>query len=1171
MIVDNSLILYYRGEGTTYHVDIFDLDNLSETYFAVKRFEYDSEVDVDNGSLVRLGSSVYIAPHNKMLNLIDGVWYLNDYVSTSPIVRTVDQLDVEDVENGVPARGHIVIASLDYQGVLDLHIGSGPVVNVDMSQHATVQALLDAIIDAFEAVPYYDERYLFSRGQVVENFAVFGDAEFEDIMPFNTMTIESRQLDDIGFREVVVTGHPQADVDVTLRSFNVSGGIAPETTGTLEQMRDYWYTARYRYSDGHVTRACYPVAVRTTNTRRRNRIEIKPVRDLDNRRFAEVEVYRSTRGSEFFLIDNVTPEQLNERGYFYYDDTGRLPRNRLDELMHIWTDEHQIHGVVRDRYVRGNLRYKNRPFALSGRVFTETTDDDRTIPPNVTMELYARGRFRNGMESEQVFVDSVDNKETDRQVAVNVDSLTGEDLKELAFYAKYDQFRRREGITVGSIDFHNVYIPSLATRNKSRENQFRPEQQYLFLGWKYVMRIAYLEQPGTGPINVEDYIVDSELDSGNEDNDLRYESKFMFRRQSGPFNLNERRFIFPDTETFEPVEGYPQEYDLVGFRPLWYTYLTQDDPYPPTFSSGTQPRVSLGEWGDLDTRIPVVGIYKLAMYDGFKRAATTGRVKIQLLDSGRISGDDGLVGKEITVIGIADETEGVPQFTQTDMNSFAYSQNEVVLPEHDDAVRGLALGTSSRWIYPTNSKLYIIVNDSELRDYTNTLIQNTEFLDDYEDLEGPLVGRQATFSYRILDLVLNPTFFLREDTQEGPVVERVSIGPRDEDYWDNVGELKTTVWESLRELAMFGHVIPEGDRTLIYLGRGFPDDQTITFERTGYTQVEERGLARWSLDTDNLYSTLVDVDETERMIEKYPQQLIVSMPFAPDGNLGGSRTFLFSGIYNVPDDHGVLVGMAYVQGRLFVFTTHGVAMVFVGEVVSEQASGNAVVDTARFLTDNQWVLRNLKKVQPRSIVTYEHMLFFSDGIDVWMRGQELQNISNGAVVLADGDHVGGIDVENKEYRISDGHQTWAYSLETREWSGPYTYSGKVGMLYRDRLYGVSNGHAVLHNRGNAFGVYPAYETEVQWAGNDFNESTIDKIFRKFYLDVDGPARFEYSKNRNTWFGRDIADYNKINGIVHAGVKQEYSNSQSLYWRFKTKAKEFALKGVSFIWYVRDRL
>ncbi len=1169
MIVDNSLILYYRGEDNTYHVDIFDLDNLSENYFAVKRFQYDSEVETDNGSLVRLGNSVYIAPHNKMLNLIDGVWYLNDYVSTAPIVRAVDQQDIKEVESGVPARGHIAIASVDL-GVVEFRIGAGPVVAEDMSLHSTILSGIQGIINAFEASSYYNQRYSFSYVNVIEGISNIDNMETQDIMPFNTILIESRVSDDIGVREVVIMGDPQSEVDLVLKGSDVTGGIAPETIGTLEQMRDYWYTARYRYSDGHVTKACYPVAVETTNVRRRNRIEIKPVRDLDNSRFVEIEVFRSSRGSEFFFIDKFRPEQVNERGYVYYDDIGKLPRTRLDELPYMWTDEHKIHGVVRDRYVRGNLRYRERPFDIVGRVDTKVTEDDKTIPPNTSMELYARGRFNNGTESKQVYVDSLTNTETDRKIATVIDELIGDDIKELGFYAKYDQFRRSQGITIGAIDMFNANIPSLATRRNSISDQRRPEQQYIFLGWKYVMRIAFLAAPGYSSMQVEDYIVDSELDIENESNEFRYESKFMFRRQVAPFNINERHFIFPDTEEFEPVQGFRQSYDFVAFRPLWYQY-DLDTPYPPGFSGTNRPKISLGEWGDVDVNIPVVGIYKLAMYDGIKEASRTGRLNIRIEDDGAFAGDSTIAGKEIKVLGVADESEGKQQFEQTSMMSYTYA-NQPVLPAHDEIPRGSNLVSESRWIYPTNSKLYLIVNDPDLEGLTNSAVQNTGFLGDYEELDTVLPGRQASFSYTILNMVLESGYFLRNETTGLPEINRVMIGPRDTEMpWVDFKSLETTIWESLREISLFDHAIPEGDHTLIYLGRGVPGDDNIEFERTGYSRVEERGLTRWSLDTDNLYSAIVEIDESEVLIEKYPQQLIVSMPFAPDGNLGGSRTFLFSGIYNIPDDHGELVGMAYVQGRLFVFTIHGVAMVFVGEIVSEQPSGNAVVDTARFLTDNQWVLRNLKQVQPRSIVTYEHMLFFSDGIDVWMRGQELQNISNGAVTLADGDHVGGIDVENKEYRISDGHQTWAYSLETREWSGPYTYDTEIGMLYRDRLYGVSDGHATLHNRGNVFGVYPEYETEVQWAGNDFNESTIDKIFRKFYLDVEGSGRFEYSKNRQAWFGRDLGDTNTINGIKHVGVKQEYSNTQSLYWRFKTKAKEFALKGVSFIWYVRDRL
>jgi hypothetical protein len=88
MISGSSLVTFYREGSTTYRIDIRDLDSSGPDYYALVRFSYESDIEADQGSLVAQENAILIAPHNKMLTLIDGVWRLNDFVSTTPVLSS---------------------------------------------------------------------------------------------------------------------------------------------------------------------------------------------------------------------------------------------------------------------------------------------------------------------------------------------------------------------------------------------------------------------------------------------------------------------------------------------------------------------------------------------------------------------------------------------------------------------------------------------------------------------------------------------------------------------------------------------------------------------------------------------------------------------------------------------------------------------------------------------------------------------------------------------------------------------------------------------------------------------------------------------------------------------------------------------------------------------------
>jgi hypothetical protein len=300
----------------------------------------------------------------------------------------------------------------------------------------------------------------------------------------------------------------------------------------------------------------------------------------------------------------------------------------------------------------------------------------------------------------------------------------------------------------------------------------------------------------------------------------------------------------------------------------------------------------------------------------------------------------------------------------------------------------------------------------------------------------------------------------------------------------------------------------------------------------------------------------------------YPNQIIWSEPFVVGTDNSGNRTFDYTNFLNIQRDYGSIIAIEPMLNKLVVFCQRGVAVVLVGEILTQTVGGETIVSAVNFLNSPTWILRNVKPVQPKTIKQYEGALYFSDGQDVWRFTDQLSNLSDGAITLA-GSQVGAIDPVNKEYRISGGGKTYSYSTELNLWTGPHTYADQSSDTYRDRMISIVGNNLVEHNTGNDYAGTP-YDTVIESVANDLQEGSVDKSFRKFYLEVDGESTFSYGKDYSDMTDKDLADAATKQGLSHIGVNPANSTARQIYWRLTSAAEGFVLKLITFLWNPRTR-
>lgn len=531
------------------------------------------------------------------------------------------------------------------------------------------------------------------------------------------------------------------------------------------------------------------------------------------------------------------------------------------------------------------------------------------------------------------------------------------------------------------------------------------------------------------------------------------------------------------------------------------------------------------------------GVYEIAWLSALKEYIATQEFSFRmssLEDGVRLStfrSENDFINREVEVLGYDYLADGEP-------NPFAVSPSQVAPA--------------------LLNRVYLLLSPDSIYADFNLRSFNNEDVKDGWDTTADLTGR-AVFEMLNIEYVRD----------ESPISEVLSQDGESYIKWTYQDEV-------LQPVPTFGL-----EDSVVYLGSmagGAPDTLKFDSYPAGVEKVETNGFVRWVLPEHSILETLITQDDLEVFQENFPTLLIWSEPFVLGTGINGLRNFTFTNFKSISKDYGPIIDIQYINNILLAFCERGVNRIGVGETLTQQASGEVFVSSAQFLTDDFWLLKHLPNIQRDSIVQYENMLFFCDGKDVWNFVDKFENITNGAIEI-DGDIVSaGVDPANKEYRITDQSQTWAYSIELGEWMGPYTYTDQVPAGYRDRFFAVKGGEIIEHNIGNDFDG-AAYESFIESVAIDLNNVSVDKLWRKFLLQIDGEIpveqtievlEFQYGREYSNKFAKNIFDVAKKSGLYHIGVNPDEQNATQLYWSVRTDIEDFVLRSFAYNLLLRNR-
>lgn len=1090
MSSQTSFLTFYRdaAQANLYRIDIHDLDNTSQEQYVVKRFSYESDVEADEGSLLVQENTVLIAPHNKQLNLIGGVWYLNDYVSTTPVISS----SVRNVAN--PTTFPTTDSSLTE--------GVKATVVISVASNGQIAGTLTFLFNGQSfSVPVNPSTI--SQNQLAQSiYTTLTSSAQSDLFSFvvssNVVTATALSPGAISF-----TGQTIGSSLGTGLSITFTNGVNPTFYGggngtvipRLQVNEEYAYTARFVYRDGHKTKTAFPVYIKTTTNRKFNAVNITCSEDLDDG-YADIEVFRKIGTNEFFLIDTIR-NPAPALGLIEYIDDGKTDIAVLDEKEYVWTAVHKTHAVLRDRYVRANVSYADRDLDVSGIVdvvapATELAAGDNIVPSNCAVSVFARKRQEDGLLS---FHDAVATYKVDgggdQTLFVQLNS-TVPGTKELAVYAKYTGLEPTEFLSFNTPEIYNVNIPSIATHDEATKDQ--PINTHVFLGWRYITTRAIRDDLGS-MVSYQLLVFDEEWDTNVP--------------TSGSSILNSNYILLGTAE----ASSFPDSivFDKFG-TPITYIKRYVDSP-------------SVGSV--IDTVV-----YEMAMFDGLKTAVSQDKVKIKLTagpaNRGTLSTearDSDILDLQVDVVGVVDKSGGIFRLINE-------GTNNVSTP-----------------FSPPDSKVYLLLES----DSVFSKINNDGLID--------------FTRYKKNTTPQNSTSYFPSTTDS--FFKFVIYGVAAEDWTLSTTTASKKGYIEIENNYFLSDVSGNvGTEALVYLGKLENDTTRQGPLRTGFEKTIQNNFISYQLKETNIYETLVTQATLPALQRDYPNQIIWSEPFVVGTDNSGNRTFDYTNFLNIQRDYGSIIAIEPMLNKLVVFCQRGVAVVLVGEILTQTVGGETVVSAVNFLNSPTWILRNVKPVQPKTIKQYEGALYFSDGQDVWRFTDQLTNLSEGAITLA-GSQVGAIDPVNKEYRISGGGKTYSFSTELNLWTGPHTYVDQSSETYRDRMISVVGNNLVEHNTGNDY-AGTEFDTVVESVANDLQEGSVDKSFRKFYLEVDGDSTFSYGKDYSDMTDKDLADAATKQGLYHVGVNPANTTARQIYWRLTSAAEGFVFKLITFLWNPRTR-
>lgn len=461
----------------------------------------------------------------------------------------------------------------------------------------------------------------------------------------STITIEAK----VGGREyntnLSITVNQGAGKLINLPSNFVSltqtrEGRDSSTTGTIKPNTKYWYKARYRFVDGHLTHTCSPILVDSGSVDPINVVfNVAGILDLDGT-LPRLQVYRKEDNKEFFLIEeiNLNNETIQSNQFIYVDD-GLSNIEPLREEINIWTKSHQAQEVIDNKLVKGNLEYFDETNNISSNQFNFSLvaagARDRDIAPyNSKLTMYVRPQYTDGTFGFFNRLNEVLIQDTNEKIRVQQTSLVtnpDKSVSKLNFYGRYLPFGEKQNVRFTS--------PEMITNNLGSIEDpllFSTVTKILF-GYKYVLTLG--NSAGSGILTRIDGWSEGEID-------------------------------------FKVLGTLGTQSASISNNILTMTIHGEDFKYIPVAKYGNQT------------------IWKLEIFEALKEAVSTGSLKLQL-KSPRESGlssvidDDILTEQEVLVTGIQDTSIGSRTFNVEELihqRFFAQAKIKVLMPPADNRI-----------------------------------------------------------------------------------------------------------------------------------------------------------------------------------------------------------------------------------------------------------------------------------------------------------------------------------------------------------------------------------------------------------------------------------------------------------------------------------------------------
>lgn len=888
-------------------------------------------------------------------------------------------------------------------------------------------------------------------------------------------------------------------------------------TGTIEANTHYWYKARFRYVDGHITKTCPENLVYTKGSNLVTvNFEITDV-DLDDT-LPRLQVFRKKEGGEFFLIHEVNLNNATViADTFGFVDIGYGEIETYADVENVWTKSHNTQEVMDNRYIKGNIKLFDENVTINPTQFTLSTlqpDDagydstNRDVAPyNSKLTVYAQPQYTDGSLGYFNNVGTLDIDGQDEIPLIQQTTLipsSEKTISELKFFGNYLPFGERKNL--------RFTTPEIITPNlESIEDPLLfSTTAKLFFGYKYILtkfNVIYTAVQGWTK-NSEDGL-----------------------RKIGEIGNNGAEI--------KTDNGYPKLFiNIHGSRVSYIPYAVYVD------------------GSVLGDNIA----WKLESYDALQEAVSTGELKIQLKDTNidglsNTTNDDELTNIQVTVTSIED-------FSENDggkFNLFTYN--------------GL-LNTSIKWLVPPkDNRLYLTLERSLLDEIDKSKLNSSSF-----SVNETVVGGFSDLAVRVTGSLGFEILNFEKETDAVVDVTIKATQHGEEDSFEVYTEVDPAKYSLInRKLNVdntaiyFGSKLNQVDVSPVLLdttGFRYRTRSSLFYSTLTPYNIYEKIVKESDFN-------FVRQDFANQIIWSSPLQdanyfsggrnfAYTNFYNVPTENGQIIDIFSLAGNLYVFCEKGVarlLVGETLTQqksGQLFVDSTNFITKhLWMMENMSPIKKGSiAKYEGSLYFTDGTDVYR-----------------VGGDGVENISLG--VLNLTESD------NYVGTIVKKYDEYRLANltTGETFVYNTKFKKWYGPHTYTPKKTVEIGGAI--VSYDDALIkEDVGNTF-AGTSYMTVIQSVGNDTETGAIDKTYRKFYISMDGDKTNGYMNNTTLKYGKDFTNLESVsmddatkvrikNNKYNVGIKNSKGNSKKIYWDVETTNDGFRLKGFRTAYMFRRR-